>query len=287
MRFVLCFLFVCAFPALAAQDFESLKSTKPGVVEKVIDPLTLALKDGRIVRLAGLHMPDFDPADPGPHALAAMTALRTAFDGQEVDIYGQDQNRMGHIMAHVVKREVRLHVYPLNRNDKPQFRLYPQVWAQGLLLTQGLAQVRTTADDTRFAADMLQAESPRTQGVWADYPILMPDSIREDISPAFRIVEGTVTSVALRQNKLYVNFGSDWRTDMTICIPDAPARRRFAKAGLNPLNWGGQHIRARGWLRMYNGPYMEVDHPQAIELLEGDVVNEPHALHPNGGNNAP
>jgi micrococcal nuclease len=251
-------ILILAGPARAAPDFTALGRGERAEVAAAVDPLTLALKGGGFVRLAGLHMPDYDAAEPGPHALAALGWLREHVAGQGVVLYGQAQNRMGHRVAHVV--------------------LPDGTWVQGALLSGGWAQVRTTHDDARLAADMLAAEGGRDGNIWDRYPVLTPETIKENDLSDFRVVEGVVHGAALRTNVLYVNFGPDWRTDFTIAIPDAAARRRFAKAGLDPQNWAGRRVRARGWLRDYNGPYMEVDHPQAIEIIESPAAPRPPAL---------
>ena len=248
-------IMIWAWAARAAPDFGALGRGERAEVAAAVDPLTLSLKGGGFVRLAGLHMPDFDPADPGPHALAALAWLRENVAGQRVMLYGQAENRMGHRVAHIV--------------------LEDGTWVQGALLSKGLAQVRTTQDEVRLAADMLAAEGARDSNVWDEYPVLSHENITEKDLLNFRVVEGVVHAVALKTNVLYVNFGPDWRTDFTLAIPDAAARRRFSKAGLDPQNWAGQRIRARGWLRAYNGPYMEIDHPEAVEILQDSPATPP------------
>jgi micrococcal nuclease len=248
MRALVILLFVLAAPASAQEaDFHGLVPDRPGVVASVVDPLTVVLEDGRVVRLSGVHLPDYAALDPGPHALVALATLRNAFAGQAVKVYGRVVDRMGHIRAHLVTKD-------------------GGVWAQGLLLERGLAVVRTTADDARLAREMLALEA-RDGGVWADHPVLTPESAVSAQMPAFRVVEGVAHGVALKGNTLYVNFGPDWRTDLTLCLPGAAVRRRFSRAGADPMNWGGMRLRARGWLREYNGPFMEVDHAEAVETL--------------------
>jgi len=72
--------------------------------------------------------------------------------------------------------------------------------------------------------------------------------------------------VASRNNVIYLNFGDDWRTDFTVAA-SSQLRRDFSKAGINVMQLGGQKIRARGWVRDYNGAYLEVFHPSQIEVL--------------------
>ncbi len=73
-------------------------------------------------------------------------------------------------------------------------------------------------------------------------------------------------STAMIKNTIYLNFGDNWRTDFTIEIP-SNAKRRFSKAGLDPLQWGNTRVRVRGWIDSYNGPIVKVEHPEAIQIL--------------------
>jgi hypothetical protein len=83
---------------------------------------------------------------------------------------------------------------------------------------------------------------------------------------SWQIVEGKVESVATKNNRTYINFGKDWRTDFTVSIKSGD-KRDFSKRGINPLDWGGKHIRVRGWLDEYNGPYIQINHPESVEIL--------------------
>jgi len=66
---------------------------------------------------------------------------------------------------------------------------------------------------------------------------------------------------------VYLNFGKNWRDDFTVSI--APENKRvFSKQSINPLEWNGKILRVRGWVEDYNGAYIEIDHPQAVEVLK-------------------
>ena len=84
---------------------------------------------------------------------------------------------------------------------------------------------------------------------------------------SFQLIEGRVREVAVVRKRAYLNFGEDWRTDFTISI--APRdRRRFLADGIDPMGYQGQRVRVRGWLRHYNGPLVDVTHPEQIEILD-------------------
>jgi len=56
-------------------------------------------------------------------------------------------------------------------------------------------------------------------------------------------------------------------TDFTAMIPP-DAVRMFRKEGVDPASFAGRSVRIRGWLRWYDGPQIEVTHPEQIEALE-------------------
>jgi len=139
------------------------------------------------------------------------------------------------------------------------------------LLRLGLVRVRTTGDNFDLAKEMyIHEDFARSEksGLWKirAFEVHDPDNARL-FTDGFGIVEGTVKSVSLKQGQTYVNFGNNWKKDLTLSIPRSK-RKVFMKAGLNPINWGGKKIRVRGWLRDYNGPYVEIDHIEALEFLD-------------------
>ncbi|MEC7658095.1 MAG: thermonuclease family protein, partial [Pseudomonadota bacterium] len=75
-----------------------------------------------------------------------------------------------------------------------------------------------------------------------------------------------VLDVATVKVRSCVNFGSDWRTDITITV-QPPDRRRFVKCGDGPGSLRGRLVRVRGWLRWRNGPMIEATHPEQIDVL--------------------
>jgi hypothetical protein len=106
----------------APGDFSELRRTGMVNVKAIIDPQTIQLEDGHIVRLTGIDFPDFNPDEPGDFSLTAMQILRDMLVGKTVLLYqtvNREEgriNRMGQDIAQV-QRE----------SDK--------VWVQGTLLS--------------------------------------------------------------------------------------------------------------------------------------------------------
>lgn len=226
-------------------------------VATVIDPQTVQFQDGRLVRLDGLDFPDYDPNDPGELSGTAVEVLRDMLVNEDVNFYQTKNselgrvNRMGHEIGHIERKK-------------------DNAWAQGALLALGLARVRTTERNNDMAFQLYIWEKKAREekiGLWdmEEYKILSPEETPAH-ERSFQIVEGRIESAAMNQNRVYLNFGKDYRTDFTVSIPPE-SRRHFSKANLDPLQWNGRVIRVRGWIESYNGPFIEVDHPAAIELV--------------------
>lgn len=235
-----------------------LREAGQGRVARIISPLTIQLADGRLVTLAGLDAPDFNPYQSGKISLTAMKVMNDLLLDQDIVFFQYDglkreliKNRMGHILAHVT----------LEDRD---------IWIQALLLELGLARVRTIRDMPVMAEAMYALEEKariENIGLWAlpDYSVIN-QNMAGQYSNSFQIVQGRVVSTARRQNRIFINFGQNWRNDFTVAI-DPDHRRSFFDRGLDPLSLNGKEIRVRGWIEDYNGPYIEIDHPERIEVL--------------------
>jgi endonuclease YncB( thermonuclease family) len=144
-------------------------------------------------------------------------------------------------------------------------------WVNGAIVRDGLAYAVTDTFNPDMAADLYALESlarKDAKGLWAkDSPhgLLTADSIT-DASGTFRVVEGVVNRAAMSRNELYLNFGADWKKDFTVKISPL-LRRSFTKAGINPLDLSGKKVRVRGWLRDWNGPFMELETVERLEIV--------------------
>lgn len=240
-------------------DFSDLKHTKSGRVDKVIDGLTILLKDGTLVRLASIDIPDFQIWRDAPHSEAALEILeKTLSERTEVMIYQTPMakkgriNRMKQELGHLVVKE-------------------GNIWIQGLLLSEGLARVYTMPDANQMARQMLDIEQEARagkRGLWgedSEYLVLTPETASQSMGE-LAIVEGTVKKTATVKNNVYLNFGQNWKEDFTIMItPDL--RKKLAYQGIDPLGLAQKTIRVRGWLREYNGPLIELEDTTHLEYL--------------------
>lgn len=230
-------------------------STGLGVVEAASDSVevvrieggpVLLLAGGETVALAGLE-PVFDD----PHAARAVSEARRRIGSGPVRLRDTRRDRHGRLSAQVETAE--------------------GVWLQEALLRAGLARFLGGLEDAETIRALRAAEtSARTErrGLWADPGFAVRRAERYGwVEPGFAIVEGRVLRAARVGDRVYLNFGEDWREDFTASWP-ARRMRDFAEAGFDPESLDGAQLRMRGWVRFYNGPFMEIHAPDQIERLD-------------------
>ena len=256
-RIVAVLVLLIAMPVWAAAP-DALPEGGRGKVAVVIDGDTVRLEGIKAdVRLVGIQAPKLPLGRKGfktwPLADTAKTALADIVKGHTLTLRlgTQAQDRNGRILAHIV------------RDDG--------VWVHEEMLRRGFARVYTFPDNRQLAAELFAAErAGRAQraGIWADatYALRAPDPealAKEAVT--FQIIEGRVAGTAKVQGRIFLNFGADYRTDFTATIvPESVGM--FAKSGIDPLTLKDKVIRVRGYLRNYNGPTMDITHPEQIEI---------------------
>lgn len=242
-----------------SSEYPELKRTGPARVDRVIDGLTVTLKDKRIVRLSGIDIPGYGE-EQADAPLAAFNALQKLLpESANISLYqtrsakSGRENRMGQMLAHL---EV----------DKSK------LWVQGALLAQGLARVMPVEPNLEMVPEMLAIENRARsygRGIWSKdsgWHLLFPEETRDKIGTV-QVVQGTIDGAASVKNNLYLNFGKDWKTDFTVRIA-APLRKKLAKDGIDPMALSGKNVRVRGYIDEYNGPMITLDNIQQLEILK-------------------
>lgn len=216
-------------------------------VAAVRDGRTLALTDGRTLRLKGIEVSDGSRAVL--QRLAAGSTLR-------LETLGPDRDRYGRLVAFA---------FAGGRNES----------LQQALLAAGEARVGPRVGDGGCARMLLKAEETARasrRGLWAEsrfLPINARDLRRlRAESGRFVLVEGKVLSVHPSGGTIYLNFGRRWTRDFSVII----LRRRqskFAATGIDPLQLAGRQVRVRGFIEMRRGPVIEAEAPEQIEFADG------------------
>lgn len=247
-------------PVASAGELADLKDGGWARVSVVVDGDTLTLDDGRHVRLVGIQAPKLPLGRPnfrawplGEEAKAALQRL-TLDQRVHLRLAPMAKDRHGRVLAHLVTED--------------------GLWLQGELLKRGLARVYTFPDNRILAGDLLALERQARGdglGIWAlpYYALRTPENVRHDVG-TFQIVEGRVFDTAKIKKRIYINFGADWRSDFTITI-NTKNEPLFQKLGIDPVQLKGQRVRVRGWVKSRNGPMIEMDHPERLELFDEEL----------------
>ena len=229
-------------------------------VVRVVDGDTVFLASGMQVRLVGIQAPklplgrkDFES---WPLADEAKARLEELILHKPVQLlYGQTRkDRHGRALAHL-------------KTDDAE-----EVWAQGEMLRSGLARVYTFSDNRRCTELLYQSEKQARSGglsMWSDafYTIRQPHETWNSLD-TFQLVEGRVLDSAQVGSGVYLNFGENWREDFTIFISKSNLRK-FEGGAESLLELKGQRIRIRGWLKLRNGPMIDLTHPEQLEVVSG------------------
>ena len=231
------------------------------MVASVIDGDTLTLDNGLVVRLIGMQAPKLPLGREGfvawPGADAARQALADLTQGHEIQVRygGEEQDRHGRVLGQVFRAGGM------------------ETWVQREMVAAGQARVYSFPDN-RSCLDALLAAENRARisglGIWDDpyYRVRQADRPEALVARAghYELVEGRVLLADLAGRRVYLNFGRHWKEDFTVVI-DARALKLFAASGLDPLALEGALVRVRGWVDEWDGPRIEVTHPEQIEVL--------------------
>lgn len=273
---ILVLFFVLATPFLAAaeeaappilpilekaDDARPLRPGKDARVTSVIDATRINLNDDRIVELPGIEIPQSGGYMHSLESAATSEFLKKLFEKEaerDVQLYetpgsGKGRvNRLGHDLAHVVRKT-------------------GHVWVQGALIANGLARAWPTPSNPELWEKMYALEDEARKagrGLWAEsspHRLLHANDMFPE-GERFAVVEGTIKKIATINNVTYLNFGDDWKKDFTIGIA-SPVRQSMGKHGTDALALQGRTVRVRGWMRPYNGPYIELEMPELLEIL--------------------
>jgi endonuclease YncB( thermonuclease family) len=237
----------------AAADTALLDPPAATAVAAALDGDTLRLADGRLLRLAAT----LAPKGAEPLSAAARAALVQAIGRSLVLEFGARRtDRHGRMLAQA---------WLATAGGAKE------VWLQELLLARGLARVASSDDTRARVPELLRIEAQARaagRGLWADpaYRIRTPADAGDALN-SFQIVEGRVLSAALVRSGGYLNFGADYKTDFTLSF-SRESLRRLQESGIVFKSLQGVRLRARGWLRSFNGPLIDITHPEQIEVLE-------------------
>jgi endonuclease YncB( thermonuclease family) len=233
-------------------------------VTRVLDGETVALDDGRELRLIGALAPRAIDADAEagawPAEVSATEALRALVLGRSVELRfgGARWDRYGRLLAQafLVEGEGRR-------------------WVQGVLLEQGLARAYALAGSRSCSAELLAAERPARQsrlGLWAEaaYQVRPADKPAALVRyrATFQVVEGTVVRVGQTRGRIYLNFDRNWRRGFSVSLRRGDASLLPGPYAGRPKALEGRSVRVRGWIGERGGaPLIDLSAGGTVEVL--------------------
>lgn len=269
-------------PAIGAESAQACAGLVPGprhTVAHVIDGETLALDDGRELRLIGALAPRaLDAgAEPGlwPMEVAARAELEALALGKTVEIAfgGERTDRYGRLQGHAF----------IDQGAERR-------WLQGHLLRQGLARAYALAGNRACAEALLAAEhAARTtaRGLWGEAAYHVRTASKpqalERYRATFQVVEGRIARVGQRRGTIYLNFARGPRHGREHDGPDRERRRGFSASirsadlaliaphGRKPAGLEGRSVRVRGWIEDRNGPMIDLSAGGQLEIIEDEA----------------
>ncbi|MEP1230789.1 MAG: thermonuclease family protein [Litorimonas sp.] len=262
------------YPALArANEYTPLTRGEVEPVSRIIDGDSFVLSSGLSVKLASIEAPQsaLRPQNRAawPFAKEATAALSGFISGRDVQLFYGGQRRDRH-------RRAIAQIYTLTPDGAPD------LWVQEEMIRLGLARVYTWDNESVDSARLYIAEGQARaagRGIWNDefYAVRSPEpnSLAQYVDST-QIVEGIILSAADVRGRIYLNFGTDYKTDFTITIARKNVKK-FTKANIDLLGLEGARVRVRGWIELINGPSIWADHPARLEVLDIDLshpINE-------------
>lgn len=247
-----------------------------GTVTQVVDGDTLRLNTGHTVRLLDINAPELAhtnrPAEP--LAQAAKQALASLALHQPVQV------QLGRRVYDTYNR-VLGHVYLRNGSRV--------AWVNGGLVRGGYAHVYTFPDNRQYGPELQRLEAAARANRWGLWALprwqIRPaaDCCAEADIGRFVLVQGVVKAVATVNDRTYLNFGADWRTDFSVAIdqkhaknfraaanPDSTRKKHGKKTKAAPFNWHqylGQTVLVRGVAQPVNGTQVRVTHPEQLQMI--------------------
>ncbi|MCK0198092.1 thermonuclease family protein [Ancylobacter sp. 6x-1] len=231
------------------------ESSIVGQIVRRVEGSDLRLADGRLVRLAGIVAQD-EGGVPGLPAdgLAGHRVSLTVLDVPD---------RYGRLVALV--------------------QTGPDEGAAGLqvrLLEQGLAVLAPDSVPAGCRTRLVEAERRgriAQAGVWQVFPLDARDAAAlARFSGRFAVLAGEVVRVGRTQARDYLDFGRQWRKDVTVEVPRA-SRAAFSGAGKDSQRLVMHRIEARGLIFASGGPALEAWTPEQMDDVEPAAAREGRA----------
>lgn len=238
----------CAGPAVGVSEAAPARAAI-GPVGAIRPDLPLAGRGPAAVRLAGVILPSRTSAA----VRVALSDVLAGLAGASVEVRGATPalDRRNRLTGHVVAGGR---------------------WLQRELLSAGLVVFDGSEDACARELAAAEDEARRSgRGIWGGATAAGADDGGRGL-PDFVVIEARVKTIGKAGRTTYLNFGSDYRRDLTVVIPGRTL------AGFPPEKepslLAGRLVRVRGWARPVAGIELNASGPAAVDLVAEPVVGD-------------
>lgn len=230
---------------------QDLPEIETGIVADILKPHLVRLDNGTTYVLDNVRIP----------VLMNDTAekyLSETLKGKKVHLHASTSTSLGRTDRH---GNIRVHVVT---DD--------QRWIQAELVSSGLAWSYSSETNRDLALPLLALEEmarSAQKGFWTKPIFFIKDNQTiHGTRESFEVFQGVVQSVASSDDRTWINFGADYKTDFTLELDHTqmPKFRLDAKKYVDLKALKGMTIRTRGWVEEKNGPMIPLTHPEQIEF---------------------
>lgn len=236
----------------------------PKKIASIDDFGVVQFEDESALKLADLFVPLDDKTGKFlPSTLKRLRQLTVGASAQvvvigEADRYGKqhafiflyrDQNVLELLQEKLILEE--LAVYMPRPASKKTLSTDCDLFAlqMGLRALDG----KHTLSFNRKRGDLVSTYSARSRRLW-------------DLEGEFTLVRGTVTDMRQTRRGISLNFGDNWKRDFTAYLSVSVSKELENSHGKN-LDLVGQRMQLRGFMDLYYGPAMRIDHLMQMEML--------------------
>jgi len=241
-----------------------LADALPQLVASIDDYGVFNLEGGARAKLADVFFP-LDPLSGAflPETLAQIKTLVSQRPVYHMPIGPKDRYQRQPSYMFIVDRTGRVSSLQtiLVRNQRAHFMPDPQ-------LKKNFA---TSCDVVTLRHELLEIEQKTYKNNKESTPHQVPVHKAQSqklwsLEGEFVIVRGSVTEVRTTKRGVSINFGDDWKKDFTAYLSPLVSQSFKDQKKMNS-NLVGQRIQLRGFLDLYYGPSMRIDHLMQMEML--------------------
>lgn len=249
LLFLVIFLLSCTgVPADYSQIF----------VSEVIDGDTIKLSNGKLLRYIGLDTPEVRSKkdgkfiyDPQPFSLEATEYNRKLVQGKtiRVEFDLEKQDKYGRLLGYCFVGDT---------------------FINAKLIQEGLAVLYTYPPNVKYVDKFVSLQRQaraKKQGLWGSYEVIDHDQAHNYIGQ-IRTVKGRVLSTYKSSKCVFLNFGTNYKSDFTVVIFNN-SFGAFASQSIDPVTfYRNKIVEVSGRVREYNGPEIIVNTPHEIQILD-------------------